>query len=41
MMMEVVSHVKLTALHVLIGEVAQHVDMHCIYLKTDNVTVSV
>ena len=40
-MMEVVSHVKLTALHVLIREVAQHVYNHSIYCKMDNVTVTV
>ena len=41
MMMEVVSDVKLTVLHVSIGEVAQHVFNHSIYCKTGNVTVAV
>ena len=40
-MMEVVSLVKLTALNVLIGEVAQHVFYHCIYNQMGNVTVTV
>ena len=39
--MEDVSDVKLPALHVLMREVAQNVYNHCIYCKTDNVTLSV
>ena len=40
-MMEVVSHVKLTALHVSIGKVAQNVFNNRIYCKMGNVSVTV